>query len=349
MEKPPYSELPKPMERHEVPEAPEIKRSREVIVIGGGLAGLSAAIYLGRALRDVLVIDAGESLAIWEPEVQNYLGFPDCIEGRELLRRGKEQALKYGAEFVHEEVDRLWMEGDRFQVKGKKTQFEAQRLLLATGVYHLPPKIPCVNDCVGKSMFFCKDCDGYRVRDKRVIIAGHNNDAVEYALGIMVYTESVRLLTNGEAPGWDATHEAWLQEYKVPMHLEKIVQVEHQAGHMNTLTLATGEKIAADCLFTTRGDVFHNQLAQQLGAKLDEDGQVIVDRKQHTSVRGLYAAGCVTPANCQMIIAAGDGAVAAQAINRDIFEESLRNGALQAYRKTQAERGKTERVFLRKQ
>src|SRR5438045_3637521 len=98
MEKPPYSELPKPMPRHEAPDVPGISKSREVIVIGGGLAGLSAAIYLGRALRDVLVIDAGESLALWEPEVQNYLGFPDCIEGRELLRRGRAQALRYGAE-----------------------------------------------------------------------------------------------------------------------------------------------------------------------------------------------------------------------------------------------------------
>src|SRR5687768_16670728 len=191
MTKPPYSELPKPMEHHEVPEPPDISRSREVIIIGGGLAGLSAAIYLGRALRDVLIIDAGESLAIWEPEVQNYLGFPECIDGRELLKRGREQALKYGAETIHEEVDRLAVENGVFRVQAKKSSFEARRLLLATGVYHLPPKIPCVNECVGKSMFFCKDCDGYRVQGKNVVIAGHNNDAVEYALGIMLYTECV--------------------------------------------------------------------------------------------------------------------------------------------------------------
>src|SRR5687768_17246879 len=103
---PGYNEVPKTMHAGEVPEAPEVPRSREVIVVGGGLAGLSAAIYLGRALRDVLVIDSGESLALWEPEVQNYLGFPDCIDGRELLRRGREQAEKYGACFVREEIER---------------------------------------------------------------------------------------------------------------------------------------------------------------------------------------------------------------------------------------------------
>ena len=346
MTKPAYSELPKPMEHHEVPEPPNISRSREVIIIGGGLAGLSAAIYLGRAMRDVLIIDAGESLAIWEPEVQNYLGFPDCVDGRELLRRGREQAARYGAEFVHEEVDHVSYEKDRFQVIAKKTSFNSRRLLLATGVYHLPPKIPCVNECVGKSMFFCKDCDGYRVQNKRVIIAGHNNTAVEYALGITIFTECVTLLTNGEVPNWDATHDKWLHEYDVPTHIARITEVEHEGGHMRSVTIASGEKIAVDCLFTTRGDIFHNHLARQLGAKLDSSGQVVVDQEQRTSLTGLYAAGCVTPANCQMIIAAGDGAVAAQAINRDLFEESLRNGDLRSHRKKQVERGNTEPAFI---
>ena len=345
MSKPPYSELPRPMEHHQAPEHPHVSRGREVIIIGGGLAGLSAAIYLGRALRDVLFIDAGESLAIWEPEVQNYLGF-EAIEGRELLRRGREQALRYGAEIIHEEVERVWREGNGFQVQAKKARFQSNRLLLATGVYHLPPKIPAVNECVGKSIFFCKDCDGYRVQGKRVIIAGANNDAVDYALSMTVFTECLMLLTNGEVPHWDDQHERWLREYEVPVHIEKIMHVDHASGCIRNVTLASGQKLAAHCLFTTRGDVFHNRLAQQLGAKLDEGGQVVVDHEQRTSVPGLYAAGCVTPANCQMIIAAGDGATAAQAINRDLFEEALRSGSLRAHRAEQITAGKTEPLFL---
>ena len=346
MDKPSYIELPKPMARDQVPDLPPIKLSREVIVVGGGLAGLSAAIYLGRAMRDVLVIDSGESLALWENEVQNYLGFPDCIEGRELLSRGRDQAARYGAEFVCEEVERIWREDALFRLKAKRTEFSCQRLLLATGVYHLPPKIPGVNECVGKSMFFCKDCDGYRVQGKRVIIAGNNDEAVEYALGIMAFTECVTLLTNGEVPHWDQEHERWLREYEVPIYVERIVNVQHEAGRLKTLTLDNSRKLVADCLFTTRGDVFHNHLARQLGAALDPEGQVIVDQKQRTSVPGLYAAGCVTPANCQMIIAAGDGAGAGQAINRDLFEEHLRNGKLRHHRNEQIRRGNTETVFV---
>jgi thioredoxin reductase (NADPH) len=343
---PEYSEVPKPMEKRDVPEACGVDCSREVIIVGGGLAGLSAAIYLGRALRDVLVIDAGESLALWEPEVQNYLGFPECIEGRELLRRGRQQAENYGADFVCEEIERISKRDRVFHLKGKKLEFECERLLLATGVYHLPPKIPSVNECVGKSVFFCKDCDGYRVQGKRVIIAGNNNEAVDYALAIMIYTECVTLLTNGEVPHWDERHERCLREYKVPILVEKIVRLEHKDGCIRNITLASGNKIAADCLFTTRGDVFHNDLARQLGANLDEGGQILVDCEQKTTVPGLFAAGCVTPANCQMIIAAGQGATAAQTINREIFEQSLATGALRRDRQEQIDRGSTEPEFL---
>jgi thioredoxin reductase (NADPH) len=195
-------------------------------------------------------------------------------------------------------------------------------------------------------MFFCKDCDGYRVQGKRVIIVGANNEAVEYALGIMLFTECVTLLTNGEVPQWDTVHEAWLREYAVPILLEKIMRVEHQSGMIERLSLSSGVRIAVDCLFTTRGDVFHNHLARQLGADLDDEGQIRVDKCQRTSIPGLYAAGCVTPANCQMIIAAGDGAAAAQAINRDMFEESLRSGALRRHRGRQLSRGETEPAIL---
>src|SRR3569623_1612242 len=221
MSTPAYSQLPEHMEARMAQETGKLARSREVIIVGGGLAGLSAAIYLGRALRDVLVIDAGESLALWEPEVQNYLGFPDSIHGRELLKRGRLQAEHYGAEFLQEEIDRITREEDSFHLRGKRSEFQCNRLLVCTGVYHLPPKIPSVIECVGKSMFFCNDCDGYRVQDQTVIIVGANNEAVEYALGIMLYTECVTLLTYGEVPQWHETHEGWLREYQVPLYLEK--------------------------------------------------------------------------------------------------------------------------------
>ena len=314
---------------------------RDVIVIGGGLAGLSAAIYLGRAQRDTLVIDSGHSMAKWEPDVENYLGFPKGIAGKKLLQRGRKQTLRYEVEFAQDEVVDLRAGKSEFSVRGKKAKYRCKRLLLATGIFHLPPKIPGVKECLGHSMFFCKDCDGYRVRGKRIAICGANNEAIEYALGMLFYSSCVIVATNGEKIHWDEQHAAWLKEYKIPVEKERITDVEHRKCKVRSLKFSRNRKVKIDTIFTTRGDIFHTELAESLGAKLDGEGQIKVDHCMRTSVPRLYAAGCVTPANCQMIIAAGQGAVAAQAINRDMFEESLRTHSLRRFREEQLQNEKT--------
>ncbi|MGZ5513356.1 MAG: NAD(P)/FAD-dependent oxidoreductase [Chthoniobacterales bacterium] len=319
------------MIRHKDLEDPQV---REVIVIGGGIAGLSAAIYLGRAQRDTLVIDSGHSMAKWEPRVENYLGFPEGVGGEDLLKNGKQQARRYEAKFARDEIKNIRRDKDVFVVKGKRT-YRARRLLLATGIFHLPPDIPGVKQCLGHSMFFCKDCDGVRVREKRVAIYGANNEAVEYALGMLFYSPCVIVATNGEKPHWSKQHTRWLKDNEIPVHEARIVDVKRKKRKILALSFADDREVKIDYIFTTRGDVFHTDLAEQLGAKLDADGQIKVDQCMRTSVPKLYAAGCVTPANCQMIIAAGQGAAAAQAINRDMFEESLKTNALRRFRKMQ--------------
>src|SRR3954469_2757648 len=193
----------------------------EVIVVGGGIAGLSAAIYLGRAQRDVLVIDSGHSMAKWEPDVENYLGFPKGVGGEELLRNGQAQAKKYGVRFVRDEIKAVSANESVFILKGRRT-YRTRRLLLATGIFHLPPDIPGVKQCLGHSMFFCKDCDGCRVREKRIAIIGANNEAVEYALGILSYSACVIVATNGKKTVWDKQHARWLAEYEIPVARERI-------------------------------------------------------------------------------------------------------------------------------
>jgi thioredoxin reductase (NADPH) len=199
---------------------------------------------------------------------------------------------------------------------------------LATGLFHKPPEVEGVSECLGKSMFFCKDCDGFRVRNKAVGVYGINNAAAEYALGMLYYTRMVAILTDGRPPRWDNDHQQWLEQHEIPVHRPEIKTVCHREGILQSLTLADGRSLELDALFTTRGDVYFNELAKVAGAKLDSEGQIITDHCQRTSVPGLYAAGCVTPANCQMIIAAGQGAIAAQSVSRELFEEELRSGAL---------------------
>ena len=314
---------------------------REVIVVGGGIAGLSAAIYLGRAQRDVLVIDSGHSMAKWEPVVQNYLGFPNGVGGEELLKNGRTQARRYEARIVRDEIKTVAARKASFLLKGKRKSYRTKRLLVATGIFHLPPEIPGVKECLGHSMFFCKDCDGYRVRGKRIAIIGANNEAVEYALGMLDYSACVIIATNGKRPHWDKQHARWLAEYEIPIARGPIRDVDHRKRKIRALEFDGEASVKIDYIFTTRGDIFYNQLAKKLGAKLDPDGQIKVDQCMRTSVPRLYAAGCVTPANCQMIIAAGQGAAAAQAINRDLFEESLASHSLRRFREAQLVKKKT--------
>ena len=217
-------------------------------------------------------------------------------------------------------------------------------VLLASGLLHLPPKIPQVEPCLGTSMFFCKDCDGVRSLGKKIVIVGNNDEAVEYALGLFSYASCVFIATNGQPARWSRRHAGWIREYKVPVRTSRIVVVEHARGHLKCLSFENDESIAVEALFTTRGDVIHNKVAKSLGAKLDLMDQVMVDKFMRTSVPGLYAAGCVTPANCQMIIAAGDGAKAAQAINRDLFIESLRRHTLHRLRDVQLATKRTKPV-----
>ena len=300
----------------------------EVVVIGGGLAGLSAAIYLARAQRHVLVVHSGHSMAVWEPDVQNYLGFPQGVAGSELLARGREHAMQYGATMIVDEVRTLNRDADDFVMEGLRSTYRARRVLLATGLTHLPADIPGVRECLGRSLFFCKDCDAYRLQHKRIAIIGWNAEAAEYALAMLAFTPTVCLATHGREPAWPDTHARWLMEYGVPVHGERIVSVDHRDGRLHGVTLDGAARLELDAMFTVRGDLYHTQLAQDIGARCDAQGQLMIDHELQTSVRGLYAAGCVTPANCQMIIAAGQGAAAAQAINRDLFCESLARHAL---------------------
>ena len=149
------------------------------------------------------------------------------------------------------------------------------------------------------------------------------------------------IATNGEQPRWSEQHARWIEEYEIPVHLGRIHDVEHRDRKIIGLHLANGQEVNIDYIFTTRGDIFHTELAEGLGAKLDNEGQIMVDHCMRTTVPNLYASGCVTPANCQMIIAAGQGAAAAQAINRDLFEESLKTHSLRRFREVQLQQEET--------
>jgi thioredoxin reductase (NADPH) len=295
----------------------------EVIIVGGGIAGLSAAIYLGRAKRDTLVIDAGKSMARWEPDVENFLGFPNGISGEELLSRARQQARRYHVKFARDQVISARTRNRKFFLRSEKRHYTCRRLLLATGIFHIPPDIPGVKPCLGHSLFFCKDCDGYRVQNRSIAIYGWRNETAEYALAMLAYTKRVVIVTDGHKPRWNRRHKDWLRHRGIPVYRKTIRDVRHRRGQLQALVFRDEVNLAIEGLFTTRGDIYFSKLAEGLGAKVNRAGEIVVSGNMRTTVEGLFAAGCVTPANCQMIISAGQGASAAQAINRDLFEEAL--------------------------
>ena len=324
-----------------------MRATAEIIVVGAGFAGLSAALYLSRARRDTLVVDAGKSMGRWEPKVENYLGFPGGIDGKLLLERGRAQVARFRVRFQTDYIRSVRGQNGAFELQGENTTYKCQRLLLATGIFHLPPEIPGVDVCLGHSMFFCKDCDGFRVRGKRIAVYGWKNDAVEYALALLAYTPHITIITDGRKPRWDDRHGIWLEQENIPVIRREISDVRRVGPKLQALVMKDGSKIPAEALFTTRGDIMFNQLACSLGAQLDREGQIVTDLCMRTSVQGLYAAGCITTGNCQMIIAAGQGATAAQTINRDLFKQSLQERTTTAQRHAQAHPATKARSYRR--
>lgn len=300
----------------------------DAVIVGGGLAGLSAAIYLGRSRRHTLVVDNGHSMARWEPAVENYLGFPQGLSGRSLLDRGRAQVQRFGARMIADEIVRIRCQSDTFLVEGSDDSYRGRRVLLATGLTHLLPDIPGADVCLGRTVLFCKDCDAYRVQGKRIAVYGRRNEAARYALAMLAFSPSITIVTNGQRPAWDPLYQAYLSEYGIRVRAEPVKELVHRDGTLQMVVFRSGEPCEVQAMFTTRGDVFHTALAEGLGAAEDAEGQLIVDADMRTTIEGLYAAGCVTPANCQMIIAAGQGATAAQAIDRDLFDESLQRHRL---------------------
>jgi thioredoxin reductase (NADPH) len=299
----------------------------DAVVVGGGLAGLSAALYLGRSRRRALLLDAEESMARWEPIVENYLGFPEGLSGQKLLDLGRVQVQQFGVPIVHDRIGRIFRDGEGFVVEGAAS-YRSACVLLATGLTHLLPDIPGADVCRGRSVLFCKDCDAFRVSGKRIAVYGRRHEAARYALAMLAFSPSVTVLTDGRPPAWDRDWQQALEDYGVPVRGEPVEALLHCDGWLQAILFRGATRCEVDAMFTTRGDVYHTALAEGLGAAEDEEGQLIVDADMRTSVPGLYAAGCVTPANCQMIIAAGQGATAAQAIDHDLFNASLRSRRL---------------------
>jgi thioredoxin reductase len=302
--------------------------SFDVAVIGGGPAGLTAAIWLARYLHSVVLIDSGDPRN-WETRgVNGFLGLPH-IEPPELRSLGREECRYYGVELIDDIVTAARKHNDDdflIELMGGES-LRARRVLLAIGIRDIWPEVPGLEHTFGQNAHVCPDCDGYDARGKKVVVIGNGRRAVGMALNLTTWTREIIICTNGEPAAMDLPEYCEkLDALNIPVLTEPILRVVCDGPTIHSLELNDGMHLDAEKLFLAIGqfpaDDAGTKLSLQLGCERDEEGQIIVDAHYHTSVYNVYAAGDIVPGPQLAIAAASDGAIAALSIHKSLVPEA---------------------------
>jgi thioredoxin reductase (NADPH) len=299
----------------------------DCLIVGGGPAGLTAAIYLARFHLDIMVVDAGKSRASSIPCTRNVSGFPDGIKGTELLQRMRDQACKYGAKIETEFVTKLerGAESGIFAATWGSGCASARTVLIATGVTNRRPPMDEAlhDDALARGLVrYCPICDGYEVTDKRVGVIGSDSHGVAEALFIRSFTADVTLIAPDKALRLGAEDQQRLNEAGIDC-VDGPAQAVATTGECIVVDTAEGH-YSFDSIYPALGSDTHTQLAEMVGADLSGDSCIKVDRHQRTSVAGLYAAGDVVIGLDQISHAMGEGGVAATTIRNDLSAKEPR-------------------------
>ncbi|CAN5887425.1 NAD(P)/FAD-dependent oxidoreductase [soil metagenome] len=294
----------------------------DAVVIGGGPAGLSAALWLGRYRRRVLVFDAGPARNEPAWAVHGYPGLPDPLPS-ELRRRMVQQALGDGAQMTNTHVERVGGEKDEFRVEPfDGDAVTARRIVLAYGLRDYLPDVEGIKELYGTSVFHCPDCDGPAVADSRIGVLGWDRYDANLALFLRHWSDHVTLLTNGNSPALDAAAQQILKQNGIDVREESIARLAGHGGNLTQAEFTDGGALRLEALFFHLGSEPRCELAEQLGCELDEEGYIAVDRGQETSCPGVHAAGDITGPPHLASIAAAEGVRAALAIHRSLLPES---------------------------
>lgn len=301
-------------------------KTYDCAIIGGGPAGLSAAIYMGRMRRSVIVVDDEHGRSTWHQVNRNYLGFPDGVHAAQLREIGEQQAKKYGVRFLFARAEGATYEGDgrerRFTVQTGEGGVLARTLILCMGVSDKFPEFDGSAECIGKSMFWCIICDGYESIGKRIVVLGHNERAASLALELKVFTDDVVLVS------WDKPFDISTEKLDT-LHKHNIETYDSTCslytcskGELSSIKLEAGKELELDMLFVVQWIKPNTQLAEQLGLYLDKHDYIVADAAQITNIEGVYAAGDVTKQNNHQITSAvHEGGMAAVAANYYLYED----------------------------
>ncbi|HVH12245.1 MAG TPA: NAD(P)/FAD-dependent oxidoreductase, partial [Longimicrobium sp.] len=283
----------------------------DVIVIGGGPAGLSGALWLARYRRKVRIFDMEDPRNAVTWAVHGYPGRQD-LPPADLRKVIKLQAVDAGAEYEPACVE--WVEGgkDHFVVLlDDGRTFGARRLLLATGLRDIVPEIPGFHDFYGTSIWHCPDCDGPSVLDCKVGVIGWGRPIASYCMYMLTFTENLTILTHGHPPDLPENARAALDRWSIGVRTEVIDRLEGKDGKVERVVFNDGTEEAFDALFFHIASGPGSSFPADLGCAADEDGILEIDREYETSVPGVYAAGDIVPGSRLAIRAASEGVRAA--------------------------------------
>jgi thioredoxin reductase (NADPH) len=290
-------------------------------IIGAGPAGLTAATYLARFHRKVIVFDGGPSRASWIPCSHNHAGFPGGVSGNDLLARMRDQAEHYGATIVHGRVDAVSRQDDMFTVSHADGEERARAILFATGVVNRRPPIaeadhqPALDS---GTLRYCPICDGYEVTGKRVAVLGSDTHGVAEALFLRSYSDDVTLLTLKKSD-LDRSDRAALDKAGIAIETKPASSFEFGKPQAR-VRLVDGRDLAFDTLYPALGSDVNDELLVPFGLKQASDRSVITDSHMRLGIVGLYAAGDLVRGLDQISVAMGQAAIAATAIHNDLRE-----------------------------
>jgi thioredoxin reductase len=298
----------------------------DVAIIGGGPAGLSAAVWLARYMHRVILVDSGDPRN-WETRgINGYLGLPG-IQPSELRGIGREEAREIGVELVDSTCERVAVNDNRrFElILADGRVIDARRLLLAIGLKDVWPDVPGLARVYGANAHVCPDCDGWECANKKVVVMGKGRKAVGLALDLTTWTDQIIICTNGAPADLDLPEYCEkLDALNIPVLESKITCAKHNDSQLTSLEFENGLQLDVDKIFFAIGQYPADDLGAQLGCERDRDGHIIVDEHNHTSVRHCYAAGDIVPGPQLAIAAASDGAIAALAIHKSLVPTSRR-------------------------
>lgn len=289
----------------------------DVIIVGGSIAGLSAALTLGRALRSVIVIDGCAPCNRTSPYSHNFIT-QDGSRPSDIVANARKQIDKYPTvSFFHDEVVDAKKENDSFKaVTHTGKVFRARRLLLCTGLSDLMPEIAGFSECWGISILHCPYCHGYEIKNRPTAVMANGEAAFHVAMLIYNWTKQITVLTNGVSQLRQQEYDA-LQALGVSVIEREILRVKHTDGNLETVIFKDGSEFAVGAMYASIPFRQQSPLAENLGCKMTAKGHIEVDDQHRTSVPGIYAAGDNTAEHRAISVAAASGTVAGFTINFD--------------------------------